>query len=189
MFVVRHYYRSQDRELSLNGNLEKKLVASCRSGDKSAYTGLVKAYSGRVFGICLGMLGNSHDAEDVAQEALLKGLANIKELRDDEQFGAWLGRIAKNLCIDFIRRQRPTKNYIVEPTTDGQSSTKECSELKGALAKLPQDSRLALMLYYFDGRSTKNIAETFETSEAAVQTRISRARKQLREILDTEGDE
>ena len=69
----------------MNGHLEKKLLASCRNGDKSAYTGLVKAYSGRVFGICLGMLGNSHDAEDVAQEALLKGLLYIKELRDDER--------------------------------------------------------------------------------------------------------
>jgi hypothetical protein len=44
-------------EFSLNGRLEKKMIASCRNGDRSAYTGLVKAYSGRVFGICLGMLG------------------------------------------------------------------------------------------------------------------------------------
>lgn len=189
MFVIRHYYGSRNWELLLNGHLEKKLVASCRSGDKSAYTGLVKAYSGRVFGICLGMLGNSHDAEDVAQEALLKGLLYIKELRDDEQFGVWLSRIAKNLCIDFIRRQKFKRNAFVDRAEAGRNSSKEYPELQGALAKLPEDSRLALMLYYFDGRSTKNIAETFETSEAAVQTRISRARKQLREILDAEGGE
>ena len=173
----------------MNGCLEKKLVASCRSGDKSAYTGLVKTYSGRVFGICLGMLGNSHDAEDVAQQALLKGLLYIKELRDDEQFGVWLGRIAKNLCIDFIRRQKFKRNAFVGRAEAGRNSSKEYPELEGALAKLPQDSRFVLMLYYFDGRSAKNIAETFEISEAAVQTRISRARKQLREILDTEGGE
>jgi len=171
----------------LNGHLEKKLVVSCRNGDKSAYTGLVKTYSGRVFAICLGMLGDSHDAEDVAQQALLKGLANIKELRDDERFGAWIGRIAKNLCIDFIRRQKFKQNAFVNRAEANRSSSKEYPELEGALAKLPQDSRLALVLYYFDGRSTKNIAETFEISEAAVQTRVSRARKQLREILDTEG--
>lgn len=173
----------------LNGHLEKKLVASCRSGDKSAYTGLVKPYSGRVFGICLGMLGNSHDAEDVAQEALLKGLANIKELRDDEQFGAWIGRIAKNLCIDFIRRQKFKRSAFVNRVEAGQSSSKEYPELEDALAKLPQDSRLVLMLYYFDGRSTKNIAEALEISDVAVHTRMSRARKQLREILDAEGGE
>ncbi|MHC4890836.1 MAG: RNA polymerase sigma factor [Planctomycetota bacterium] len=174
-------------EFSLNGRLEKKMVASCRNGNRSAYTGLVKLYSGRVFGICLGMLGNSHDAEDVVQETLLKGLANIKELRDDEQFGVWLGRIAKNLCIDFIRRQKFKRNAFVNRAKAGRGSSKEYPELEGALSKLPQDSRLVLMLYYFNGRSTRNIAETFETSEAAVQARISRARKQLREILDTEG--
>jgi len=173
----------------LNGRLEKKMVASCRNGDKSAYTGLVKAYSGRVFGICLGMLGNSHDAEDVAQQALLKGFTDISQLRHGERFGAWIGRIAKNLCIDFIRRQKFKRNAFVDRAEAGRNSSKEYPELGGALAKLPQDSRLVLMLYYFDGRSTKNIAETFGTSEAAVQTRISRARKQLREILDTEGNE
>ncbi len=173
----------------MNGRLEKKLVASCRSGDASAYAGLVKAYSGRVFAICLGMLGNSHDAEDIAQQALLKGFTDIKKLRDSEQFGVWLGRIAKNLCIDFIRRQKFKRNAFVNRAEAGQGSSKEYPELESALAKLPQDSRLVLMLYYFDGRSTRNIAETFETSEAAVQTRISRARKQLREILDTEEGE
>jgi len=187
LFVVRHYYGSQDWEFLLNGHLEKKLLASCRNGDKPAYTGLVKAYSGRVFGICLGMLGNSHDAEDVAQETLLKGLLYIKELRDDEQFGAWIGRIAKNLCIDFIRRQKFKRNAFVNRAEASRSSSKEYPQLQAALSKLPEDHRLALMLYYFDGRSTKNIAETFGTSEAAVQTRISRARKRLREILDTEG--
>ena len=173
----------------MNGDLEKKLVAACRNGDRSAYVGLVKAYSGRVFAICLGTLNNAHDAEDIAQQTLLKAFTGIKQLRDDEQFGAWIARIAKNLCIDLIRRQRHKKNYFVEPTVAGQSSTKEYPELQAALSKLSEEHRLVLMLYYFDGRSTKNIAETFEISEAAVQTRISRARKQLREILDTEGGE
>ena len=176
-------------EFSLNGRLEKKLVASCRNGDKPAYTGLVKAYSGRVFGICLGMLGQREDAEDVAQQALLKGFTDIDQLRRSEQFGVWLGRIAKNLCIDFIRRQKFKRNAFVNRAEAGQGSSKEYPELEGALAKLPQDSRLVLMLYYFDGRSTKNIAEALEISDAAVHTRISRARKQLREVLDTEGGE
>ena len=153
----------------MNSHSEKKLVASCRNGDKSAYTGLVRAYSGRVFAICLGMLGNSHDAQDIAQQALLTGLADINQLRRDERFGAWIGRIAKNLCIDFIRRQKFKQNALLRQVTASQSSSKSYPELEGALAKLSQDYRLALVLYYFDGRSTKNIAETLEISEAAVQ--------------------
>jgi len=133
------------------------------------------------------MLGNTHDAEDIAQQALLKGLADINQLRDSERFGAWIARIAKNLCIDYIRKQRHKQNCNVESTAASQNSSKEYPELRMALAKLSEEHRLALMLYYFDGRSTRSIAQTFMISEAAAQTRISRARKQLRKLLEAEG--
>jgi len=171
----------------LNEDLEIKLVSACRNGDKSAYAKLVKCYSGRIFAICLGMLGNREDAEDIAQQVLIKGLTNVSQLRDNEQFGAWIARIAKNLCIDFIRKQRNKQNRLIEPITTSQSSSKEHPELQAALAKLSEEHRLALMLYYFDGRSAKSIGETFMISQAAAQTRISRARKQLRKLLEAEG--
>ena len=57
-----------------------------------------------------------------------------------------------------------------------------------ALAKLSEEYRLALMLYYFDGRSAKAVAEAFEISEGAAQARLSRARKQLRKLLQAKGD-
>ena len=173
----------------MNGDLEKELVAACRRGDKSAYAGLVKAYSGRIFAICLGMLGNSHDAEDIAQQALLKGLASIKQLRSDTQFGAWLIRIAKNLCIDFIRKRKPMQNALVERLETSQSDTEGYSGLRAALAELPQDHRLTLVLFYFDGRSTRSIAETLGMSTGAVQARLSRARKKFRKLLEAQGDE
>jgi len=172
----------------LNGDLEKELVAACRRGDTSAYAGLVKVYSGRIFAICMGMLGNSHDAEDIAQQALLKGLASIKQLRSDTQFGAWLIRIAKNLCIDFIRKRKPRQNAIDEPFEARRRSTEGYSKLRAALAELPQDYRLTLVLFYFDGRSTKSIAETLGMSTGAVQARLSRARKNLRKLLEAQGD-
>jgi len=146
----------------LNGDLEKKLVASCRNGSASAYASLAKEYSGRIFAICYGMLGNAHDAEDIAQQTLLKGFANIGQIRRNEKFGAWISRIAKNLC--------------------------EYPELERALAELSEEHRLALMLYYFDGQSAKALAETFEISEGAAQARLSRARKQLRKLLQAKGD-
>jgi RNA polymerase sigma-70 factor (ECF subfamily) len=172
----------------LNEDLEKKLVTACRSGDKPAYAKLVKCYSGRIFAICLGMLGNREDAEDIAQQVLIKGLTNVKQLRDNEQFGAWLARIAKNLCIDFIRKRKNKKNRLKEPTTTSQSSSKEHPELQAALKKLPEEHRLALMLYYFDEHSTKSIARMFMISEVAAQARLSRARKQLRKLLEAAGD-
>jgi RNA polymerase sigma-70 factor (ECF subfamily) len=134
------------------------------------------------------MLGSREDAEDIAQQALLRGFTDISELRDSEQFGAWISRIAKNLCIDFMRRRKRGLNALLRRATTNGSSPNKYTELKAALARLPQEYRVALMLYYFDGRSTKNIAETLATSRAAVHTRLSRARKKLRKLLEVEGD-
>jgi RNA polymerase sigma-70 factor (ECF subfamily) len=172
----------------LDGRFEKKLVEQCRRGDKSAYAGLVKGYTGRVFAICLGILGNAEDAEDVAQQALLKGLTDIEKLRDSEQFGAWIGQIAKNLCVDFIRRQKRKQKGLLHRALAQRQDSGEYRELEAALVKLPQEHRLVLMLYYFDGRSAKNIAEALAISQQLVCTRLSRARKQLRELLQREID-
>ena len=168
--------------------LEKELVALCRSGDKSAYAELVRAYSGRVFGICLGMLGNAHDAEDVAQQALLAGFTDIDELRRSESFGVWLSRITRNLCIDFYRSQNRKRRALRQRPTPGQGDPKATGQLDDALAKLPVKYRVVLVLYYFDGRNARNIAETLDISQAAVCTRLTRGRKQLRRLLEGAGD-
>jgi RNA polymerase sigma-70 factor (ECF subfamily) len=171
----------------LDSALERKLVASCRNGDKSAYARLVKAYSARVFALSLGILGNSHDAEDTAQQALLKAFTDIDQLRDGERFGSWLCKITRNLCIDLVRKRRRSSEMPLRraPTEKGRADG--LAELKTALAKLPEEQRLALVLYYFDGRTAGNIAETLDISEMAVHTRLSRARKKLRALLEAEG--
>ena len=170
----------------MNGDLEKELIARCHGGDRSAYVPLVRAHSRRVFAICLGRLGNVHDAEDMTQQALLNGFANIGQIQNDDRFGSWIGRIATNLCIDFIRKRKRRHRSLLEVAESNQSGAKAYPALERALAKLPEDSRLVLMLFYFDGQSTRIIAEVLSISEAAAQARLSRARKQLRKLLETE---
>ena len=85
------------------------LVAASQRGDKSAYALLVKRYYRHVFAVCLGMLGNVHDAEDVVQDAMLKGFLEVRKLRNSERFDQWILRIAKNLCIDLFSDQSMVK--------------------------------------------------------------------------------
>jgi RNA polymerase sigma-70 factor, ECF subfamily len=171
----------------LDAETEKTLVASCQDGDRAAYAGLVKTHSGRVFAICLGMLGDRHDAEDMAQQTLLRGFMQIGSLRNSERFGAWIVQIARHLCIDAIRRR---KSQVVSvrpapgPATDDSENHRR---LETALAELSPDYRMPLLLFYFNGRSTKSIAETLSISQAAVQTRLTRARRKLRDLLAAEG--
>ena len=165
------------------------MIARCRDGDRSAYEPLVKAHARRIFAICLSCLGNVHDAEDMAQQTLLNGFSKMRQLRDDERFGSWIGRIAKNLCIDFIRKQKLRYNSLSQDVVTDRDNAKAYPALVRALAKLPEESRLVLMLFYFDGRSTKAIAETLSIRESAAQARLSRARKRLRKLLEAERGE
>ncbi|MHC4153941.1 MAG: RNA polymerase sigma factor [Planctomycetota bacterium] len=172
----------------MDSALERKLVASCRNGDKSACAELVKAYSARVFALSLGILGNGHDAEDTAQQALLKAFTDIDQLRDGERFGPWLCKITRNLSIDLVRKRRLSSQTLLRQAPTEKGRTDGLAELETALAKLPEEQRLALMLYYFDGRTAGNIAETLDISEMAVHARLSRARKRLRRLLVRQGD-
>ncbi len=171
----------------MKADLEKKPVELCRDEDRLAYTDLVRMHSSRIFAICLGMLGNRHDAEDLAQQTMLKGLTDIKQLKDKGLFGQWISRIAKNLCVDFIRRQKCGENILAEHCNEDISSTQDYYELESALEKLPEDCRLILLLYYFDGKSTQTIGETLDLNQSAVHARMSRARKELRKLLAAEG--
>ena len=89
------------------------LVAASRRGDKSAYALLVKRHYRHVFAVCLGVLGNVDDAEDISQDAMLKGFLKIRKLCSDEQFDQWILRIAKNLCIDFLSLHDSTGLVLV----------------------------------------------------------------------------
>jgi RNA polymerase sigma-70 factor (ECF subfamily) len=134
------------------------------------------------------MVGNRADAEDVAQQTLLKGLTDISKLRDDCKFGVWIAQIARNLCIDLLRGKNVEANNHSRFQRQPTASSDKHPELRAALEKLPQEYRVALMLYYFDGKSAGSVAEVLGTSEQAIYMRLSRARKILRKMLETQGD-
>jgi RNA polymerase sigma-70 factor (ECF subfamily) len=165
---------------------ERQLVDACRGGDAGAYAGLVKRYSRSVFAVCLDTLGNIQDAEDIAQDTFIKGLARIGQLRDGGQFGPWIMKIARNLCLDHARRRRRGAEIVALSGGDRRGSGEEHADLREAIAMLPEKYRLPLMLYYFDGRSSENVASALGISTDGALTRLSRARKKLRKLIDSE---
>jgi RNA polymerase sigma-70 factor (ECF subfamily) len=162
--------------------IERQLIRGSLAGDRSASEQLIRGHSKRVLAVCLAVVGNVHDAEDVAQEALLRGLGRLHQLRNDERFGAWMARIARNLSIDFVRRRKLRGEAEAWDPEPG-SGADEYGDLYDAIARLPEDYRLPLILYYFDGRCSESVAETLGMSPAGVLTRLSRARKELRNLL------
>jgi RNA polymerase sigma-70 factor (ECF subfamily) len=171
----------------LDDRSDENVVHACRQGDKAAYAVLVKRHYRHVFSMCLGVLGNVHDAEDIAQDAMLKGLVKIKKLSKDEQFEAWILQIAKNLCIDFLRRRRHVKPLAREQPMQAGQKSQENHELEQAVRRLPQEFRLPLVMYYFDQQNAKIIAKKLNISHSGACQRIRAARKELHKFLTERG--
>lgn len=166
----------------------KDLVVACLAGDKNAYGLLVKRHYKLVFLTCLGFLGNVYDAEDIAQETMLKGYMKINTLKDGSQFGPWLTRIAKNLCINLIRKTKHAKRFATEKMVNTDRKVDDYDNLQEAIEKLPQETRAPLVMYYFDGRSIETVAGRLEMSSSTVYLRLRTAITELHSLLAKQGD-
>ena len=168
---------------------DKDLVmASCR-GDRSAYADLVRRHYNHVFLVCLGVLSNVHDAEDIAQDATIKGFERIRQLRDGSQFGAWVAKIARNLSINVLRKRQAAERALGDKMRVERSHTESGHEgLQAAVAQLPCDLRLPLVMYYFDGRSVKTVAQKLDMSTSGVYLKLRTAIEELHDILVTQGE-
>ncbi len=167
----------------MDDRLDNSVIRACQRGDKAAYAVLVKGHYKGVFALCLGMLGNIHDAEDAAQEAMLKGFLRIGKLHKPDLFESWILQIARNLCIDSLRRQKRIKASGVKASRQSSSQTSNNDDLQQAIRRLPQELRVPLTMFYFDGKNARKIGEKLNISHSGACRRIRTARQQLHELL------
>lgn len=168
---------------------DRDLVGAVSQGDRSAYAVLVKRHYGKVFLVCLGVLGHLHDAEDVAQDVMLTGFEKIQQLRDEAQFGPWIARIARNMSINLVRRRAADERTLDRKTQGSTERVAPDDGLKQAIARLPMELRLPLVMYYFDGQDVKSVAETLEISTSGVYAKLRTAIRELHEILTADGEQ
>jgi len=144
--------------------------------------------------VARGVLRNTADAEDVAQEALLRAYRNFDRLRDRNRFRGWLVRIAFRLAIDRMRSRKrreerdtvwsqPEHRPPAATAEDLAASSEFQVHLDNALAELPEKLRLVLLLAAMEGHTIEEIAALVGISTGTVKSRIFYARKQLAEKL------
>jgi RNA polymerase sigma-70 factor (ECF subfamily) len=163
------------------------LIHRAQRGEEAAQRELIVGYQRRIAGFIYAMTGRSDSVEDIAQQVFIKMIRALDRLQAPSQFESWLFRLARNTCIDHLRRQKlrriflpfgPEHENVPEPP--GSVDTEELDALRHALDQLrPQDR--ALLALVQEGRSHAEIAQTLKTSIAAVKARLHRAREQLRE--------
>jgi RNA polymerase sigma-70 factor (ECF subfamily) len=165
---------------------DDELVRRYAEGDAAAARQLTERHAGRVYGPARRMLGDAAEAEDVAQETLRRLWRGAAAWRPGEAGpAAWLNRVARNLCLDRLRRRRRTAPEAPEPADDAPSAFARLAQadrakaLDAALAELPERQRVAIVLRHFEERGNGEIAAALELSVEAVESLLARGRRAL----------
>ena len=170
------------------------LLERLRAGDPRAFEQLVIAYQHRIFGVALRMLGSRAEAEEIAQEVFLRAHRAVADFRGDARLGTWLYAIASRLCLNRLaspdRRLARGDEVLADvaaPTPDAAAAAERAeldAALRAAIAELPEDRRLVLVLRDIEGLSYEEIAEALALEPGTVRSRLHRARLQLKEKLE-----
>jgi len=139
--------------------------------------------------VCLGVLGNAHEAEDAAQDALMRGFDRISTLRDDDRFAGWIAQVARTTALDRLRSER--RRRTVEsgrPLRPSVESAGTRLEVADAIQRLPMELRTVLVMFHIEERDAKQVAEILGMSHSTVCARLRVARLTLHRILGGEVD-
>jgi RNA polymerase sigma-70 factor (ECF subfamily) len=186
------------------------LIEAYRSGDVAAFDELFRRYHGRIRAICLRYIGDEMVAEDLVQETFFNVLRSLTRVDETFNFGAWVNRIAVNICQDELRRRNrralhtdgggdPEEQLLRLPDNDMTGDPERALELSHlrqivweVAKKLPERQRMVLTLRELQGLSYASIARVMGISDAAVETLLHRARRRFKEeylLLESPAEE
>jgi RNA polymerase sigma-70 factor, ECF subfamily len=186
----------EDASGSASPATEAELIARAQSGDVTAFERLSGAYADRLFMLLLRLLGDRGEAEDVAQEVMLRAWRGIAHFRGRSSYFTWLYRIAVNEANRALERRArrppgvplgPDELQLPAPAADEPSRQAEANELRmalsQALAELPPPLRTAIVLRDVEGLSTREAADIAGVNQAAFKSRLHQARLRVRTAI------
>jgi len=201
--VAWHVSRHEERSLAPPLSPEAALARSAARGEKQAFGRLVEVHKRAVYGLCLRLLADPEEAKDAAQETFARAYASIEAYDSAQPFAPWVLRIARNHCLDVLRRRLPTRQKVeldADPV-DGAPDRRDIPDpgapradeaieraqvrtaLDAAVAALPENYREAIHLFHVEQLSYKEIASAMDVPIGTVMTWLHRARARLRETL------
>jgi len=205
-FVMPGWAALMEGERDVNPVSEEAAFArAAAAGDRRAFSRLVELTKRPVHGLCLRLLGDAEEARDAAQESFVRAWSALATYDPGQPFAPWLLRIARNHCIDLIRRRLPAAQRVeLDAERDGErpieiadpaagrgdeavERAQTTSALEAAVTRLPPRYREVVHLFHVEQMSYKEIAATMEIPMGTVMTWLYRARAQLRNELEGGG--
>lgn len=174
----------------------QEIIDDCRQGNSQAQFELYRLYSKAMYNICLRMLKDEMDAEDILQNSFVDVFTKLHTFQHQSAIGAWIKRIVINNCINFLKKRRLNieelnDNHVnvtearpkEEETPDYPMSVEQINQ---AVPLLPDGYRVVFTLYLFEGYDHKEIGEILGVTEATSKSQYSRAKKKLKQILGSQ---
>jgi len=169
---------------------DEDLVRRFRAGEPDAFTDLVRRHQQRVYSLCLRVLGDADAAADVAQDTFIAVLRKLDSFRGDAAFTTWLHRVALNACYDELRkkRRRPMLHIAADdgtqrepgpPVLDHADEVAGTRDVAAALATIPEEFRVALVLADVQDMAYDRIAHVLDVPIGTVKSRVHRGRLAL----------
>ena len=173
----------------------RDIVDACRRGNRQAQFELYRLYSKAMYNICLRMVKNEWDAEDLLQNSFVDVFSKLHTFRHQSSIGAWIKRIIINNCINFLKKRRiefQEMDDSLSPAEENPQSSNSpiysVEAIKEAIYQLPDGYRVVFTLYSMEGYDHQEIAEILNISVATSKSQYSRAKKKLREMLPISGE-
>jgi RNA polymerase sigma-70 factor (ECF subfamily) len=188
----------------MNNYSDKKLISDFLAGDEKSLEVLIKRYLKPIYAFAYRRIGDAQEAEDITQEVFVKVWRNLKRFNKEKKFKAWIFSIAKNACIDFLRKSRPAlggkktlpfsffekesgKNALIENLRDKSLPADKLFEFKNivsfAMEKISLKYRLVLSMYYNDNLNFREIAQELGESINTIKSRHGRGLALLKKFL------
>jgi RNA polymerase sigma-70 factor (ECF subfamily) len=166
---------------------KSRIIAERTNSDmtKEQLGSLIIASEDSMYRIAKSLLHNETDCADAIQEAIVLAFSKLHTLKNDKYAKTWLVRILMNECYSIMRREKKLVSLDEIPEKSAYEK-KDYSDLYMAVSRLPQDMRMAVVLYYAEGLSVKEIAAIEDTTESAVKNRLFKARAKLKVLLEGE---
>ena len=166
-------------------------VALAASGDREAFERLYRANSGRVFALCIRMVGDRSSAEELTQDVFVRAWNKLGQFRGDSSFSTWLHRLAVNVVLN-VRKQQGRHRSRHEEMDEESNSLPQSGlpvpgmrlDLEAAIAMLPPGARRVFVLHDVEGYTHEEIAEQTGVTTGATKSQLHRARMLLREALN-----
>lgn len=183
------------------GLFERIFLRRLRRGDQRAFADLVKQHQDRVYSLCLRMLGDAAEAEDLSQEVFLAVHRHLPRFRGECRLSTWIFRVTRNHCLNRIKSaerrgateraaQVDTEPVLSEGAPEPDKAllgAEERRRVQAALARLSAEHRLLVVLRDIEGLSYEDVARIAELPAGTVKSRLHRARSALARLLAAEG--